>query len=883
VTRLPQLPRAAQWLLRLSPVPRETRAEVQADLHQLFVERRRERGAVHAHWRLYHDVASLWLQSRPVAGTATPRSSLALLRDAGGDLRYAVRLFARQPAILLLTIVGLSLGLGIATAAFSIMNAALRGEGLRDPDRAPGVLRTTDRSVATVWSYDEFLRLRDGASRMQVEAVLTDAAAARTAPGNDAVPSVGVAFVSGGFFAATGGRVSLGRSLEPADEQHVGPPPVVVSFVFWTARLDRDPAVVGRTIQIGRTAATVVGVAEPGFAVPHNRLLWMPLTAYGAVYDDAAGKRTPGMGVEVFGRLLPDVSRSDAEAQLSGVAAALPGEPGESTLRVRLDPHAGLGRMSSSQVLGVTAAVSAVIALVLLLACANVATVLISTAITREREMGVRAALGASGWRLVRQLVTESLALGTIAAAIGLLLAYWTIPVIGTMIEAPAGTDLAPDLNVYLFLAIVTLVSGVGAGLAPAWHGRGADLVAPLKGESARQNRVAPRRLRSMLVMTQAAVSVLLIVMATLFVRATFSSANIDVGFDAEGLYAMTPRLGQTAFEQDGAGIKSFWARTMPELQAIPGIAAVTLAELTPFDGLTRSSTTGDGPTRVVTYFNRTRAEYFEAMGLGLLAGRSYTGDEVATGAPVAVVSQSLARAFWRDQSPLGRMLPPEIKIPEIKERSARPVVVGVVADAITARLHDRNTFAVYEPLGPDSEVFAQLLIRVAPGTTGVIDQARQRMGTIDPQADVRIRSVAALLQQEEGQPRMLATLTGVVGIIAVVLCVIGLYGLTASVVGQRTREMGVRIAMGAEPGDLLRLLMWDSMRPVVLGLAVGAGAALLLSQVVGAAMLFGVSPRDPMAFAGAAVILLAAALLAVLVPTRRAAKVDPAFVLRQS
>ena len=882
-----RLPLPARLLLRLSSVPRETRAEVEADLQELFVPRRSHRGRVHAHWRLYHDVASLWLQPHsPVpalTGDSTlSRSKFALLRDARLDLRYAVRLFARQPAILLLTIVGLSLGLGIATASFSIMNAALRGEGIVDPDRAPGVLRTTDRSQATAWAYEEFLRLREGATRMQVEAVMTDAAAARTGSAETAVPSVGVAFVSGGFFAATGGRTTLGRPLEPGDEQYVnegGSAPVVVSFVFWTSRLNRDPAVVGRTIWIGRTAATIVGVAERGFSAPHNRLLWMPLTAYGAVYDAAPVKRTPDVGVEVFGRLLPDVALSEAEAQLSGVAAALPPDAtaGNATLRARLDPDAGLGRVSSSDALAITLFVFALIGLVLLLACANVATVLIATAITREREMGVRAALGASRWRIVRQLVTESLALGAIAATIGLLCAYWAIPLIGTMVEAPSGADLTPDFKVYVFLAIVTLVTGVAAGLAPAWHGRGADLVTPLKGEGARYNRVAPRRFRSMLVMTQAASSVLLIVTATLFMRATFRAATIDVGFDAGGLYAVTPGLGRDAFANGGSGIRTFWARAISELQTVPGISTVTLAELTPFSDLTKSSVTSDGPSRVV-YFNRTGAEYFETLGLRTLTGRTYTRAEVAAKAPVALVSESLARAYWPDQSPVGQMLPQQIPVAE-----NRPLVIGVVADAITARLHERNAFAVYEPLDPASEVFAELLIRVAPGTDGVIDQARQRLRSIDPQADVKVASVAARLQQEAGRPRMLATLTGIVGIIGIVLCVIGLYGLTASVVAQRAREMAVRAAMGAEPLALLRLLMWDSLRPVVLGLTLGAGAALLAGRVVVAAMFFGVSPRDPMAFIGAAIILLAAAILAVVAPTHRAATVDAALVLRQS
>jgi predicted permease len=807
---------------------------------------------------------------------------VAFLGDARCDLRHAARLFARQPAILLLAIVGLSLGLGIATAAFSIMNAAvLRGEGLVDPDRAPGVLRTTDRSTATTWRYDELIHLREGATRMQVEGVLTEAAPIATTAAIADAPSANVAFVSEGFFAATGGRVIAGRPLVEFDARHNGPPPVVVSFTFWTMRLNQDPAVIGKAIRVGRTTATIVGIAARGFSVPNRSLLWMPLTAYGAVYDsgdsDTIRKRTPEAGVEVFGRLLPDVALAEAEAQLSAVAATLPmsGTSSDPTLRVTLDPDAGLGRASSSDALAIAAMVFAVIALVLLLAVANVSSVLIATAITREREIGVRAALGARRGRLVRQLVTESLALGAIAALLAVIVTSWAIPVIGTMLEAPAGADLAPDLTVYVFLGLVTLVSGVGAGLAPAWHGRGTDLVTALKGEGAHQNRVAPRRLRSLLVTIQAVLSVALIVLAMLFVRAAVRGAAIDVGFDATGLYAVSPGPGD-AIDADPVNLTNYWSRAKSELQAVPGVRAVTVAELTPFDGLSRTSITREEPSRVI-YFTGTHAEYFETMGLRILAGRAYTRDEVATKAPVALISHSLARAYWQDQSPLGQALPSQIPV-----SASRPVIIGVVADAITARVHDRNTFAVYEPIDPANAMFAQLLIRTEPGAPGAINLASQRLRSIDPQANIQVASVAARLQQETDRPRILATLTGIVGIVAIVLSVIGLYGLTASVVRQRAREMGVRVAMGAEPRDLLRLLMWDSLKPVVVGLAAGAASALLASRVVESTMLFGVSPQDPMAFAGAAAILLAAATLAVLVPARSAASVDAAVVLRR-
>lgn len=869
MTRLPML---ARVLLRLTPLSRQRRAEVHADVHELFAARRRERGAIHAHWRLYHDVASLWSPGAPVVA----------MRDIGGDVKYAARLFAHQPGIVLMTIAGLSLGLAIATAAFSIMNAAvLRGEGVVDSKRAPAVLRTSGSMISTVWRYEEFLHLREGATRMQVEAMLRDGATVRTTPDETETPAAAMAFVSGGFFAATGGRTLVGRAFERGDEQFAGPPPVVLSFNFWVSRLNQDPAVVGRTIRIGRTDAIVLGVIERRFAVPNSSMLWLPLTAYNAVYNSNPERIAPKMSVEVFGRLRPDAGLAEAEAQLSGVAAALPRTAGTNdAIQVRLDPDAGLGRVAASTMMSIAAFVVAVIGLVLLLACANVASVLVAAAIGREREMGVRAALGASRARIVRQLVTESAALGVVAAAVGLLGAYWAIPIVGTMIEAPAGIDLAPDLNVYLFLGIATLLAGIGAGLAPAWHGRGVDLVSPLKADGADTRRTTPRRLRSALVMTQAAVSVLLIVVAALFVRATYRVASLDVGFDPDGLYEVHIGASRDAFGAGDAGITAQWARVIAEVERVPGVASATLVEIPPFAGVMKRAVAGDGSNRQVTYFNRTRAGYFRIMGLRVVAGRIFTREEMAGKAPVAVVSETLARRYWPDRSPLGEPLPADIPLPPLHPR---PQIIGVVTDTITAQLHEPSRFAVYQPLDPASEIFGNLMIRTAPGAIGVVQQVAQRLRTIEPRANVRFTSVADGLRQEAGRPRMLATLSGVVGIIAIVLCVIGLYGLTASVIGQRTREMGVRLALGASRGDLLRLLMWQSLRPVIAGLAAGAGAALLASRAVVATMFFGMSPQDPLALAGAIVVLLIAAMLAVVVPTRRAASVDAAAVLHRS
>jgi predicted permease len=875
VTTDPRLSRLGRWLLRVTPLGGR-RAEVEADLLELFRARETERGARYASRRYLRDVLSLRRRQALGAPATVRHHDQPFWQSIAADLKYAVRLFARRPATFALTTVGLALGLGVATATFSMMNAAfLRGDGIEDPDRAPGILRTTEGGVSTAWSYDQFLGLREGSSLLRVEAAVADRASFRHAPAFDDAPGSTVSFVSGGFFQALGGRAALGRPLEPGDEGFDGPVPIVVSHRFWLDRLNADPAVVGRAFWLGRAEARVVGVIARGFTASQSRetAFWAPITGYGPVYGALPTDRGPRM-VEVFGRLPEGVELAEAEAQLSGVAAALPPERPTSDERygARLDPRFGLGRVSSSATLTIAGFVSVLIGLVLLLATANVATVLIALAMTRDREMGVRLAMGAGRGRILRQLVTEGLALGAVGAALGLAFTFWAVPAIARMVGAPAGIDFTPDLNVYLFLVLSTTLVGVAAGLAPAWHGRGADLLTPLKGEGARADRPARKRFRSALVLTQAAASVVLIVLAALLVRATWRASHINVGFEASGLYAVSVSVGYA--DRSGDRIRAYFARALSDLQSIPGIRSASLVEFPPYgDGFNTSSRMVGG-TRVLTYFNRSHGNYFETVGLPILVGRTYTPAEVSSKAPVAVVSHAVARAYWGEASPVGDTL-------QRVNGSNGTTIIGVVADAITAKLHEASGMAVYQPLDPTSEISGKLVVRTRDGGAA-IQQVREALQLIDPLADVRIASIGENLQVEMERPRTLATLAGFVGGVAIVLCVIGIYGLTSSIVGQRTREIGVRVALGAGRGAVLRLLLWDSLRPVLAGLALGTVAALLVGRVI-AGTLYGVSPGDPLALGAAAVLLLGSAGLAALIPTRRAAAVDPAFVLRQS
>lgn len=859
-----RMPVLARILTALMVRKRDDRDQVVTDLGELLAARTATRSAWYARRRLYRDIFSVWRMRPP--------SSLAA--DAVADLRHAARLFARRPAIFVLTIAGLALGLGISTAAFTIMNAAfLRGSGIEDSDRAPGILQATERGVSTVWKYEQFLRLREGSSLAHVEAALGDGASFRASPASVDDRPHRIAFVSGAFIRAMGGTPLLGRTLEPPDERYEGPLPMVVSYRTWVDQMNSDPAVIGRTFWLGRAEATLVGVMKRGFtAAPGNgTAFWVPLTAYGHIYGALPNERTPRMGVEVVARLRAGVTYAEAEAQLSGIADGLSpaGTPAHHRFRARLDPEFGAGRIKSSTTLTIAGFVSLMIALILVLALANVATVLIACAITRDREMGVRLAMGAGRGRILRQLMTEGVALGAISAALALAFTYWSVPVVAAMLEAPAGVDLHPDVNVLLFLAFAAVIVGGGAGLAPAWHARGTDLLTPLKGDGARTDRAARRRLRAALVFTQAAASVVLIVLATLLVRATWTAAQIDVGFDARGLHGATVSLGVS--DESAERLRSYWTRALAELRATSEVQAVALVEFLPFGNASKTSQKPGGPR---TYFNRTSPEYFQTMGLRLLAGRTYTHAETLSSARVAVISESLARAHWGDASPLGHSL-------KQVGASGKTTIIGVVADTITADLYRATPLAVYEPLDREAERFARLLVRTRE-SSGAMELLREKLQRIDGRADVRIASIEDALRLETSRPRTLAALASFVGAVAIVLCVIGIYGLTASIAGQRTREIGVRVALGAERRDVLRLLLLDSLRPVLAGLVLGTIAALFAGRVV-AGLLLGVSPADPLALGAAAVLLVGSAGMAAFVPSRRAASVDPAFVLRQS
>lgn len=867
----PKPPVLARWLLRMRPLG-SRRSEVEADLYEVFLDRASRQGAARAAIRYYVDVLSVWRWNP---------SGIRILRDAAQDLSHGLRVFRRNPGAVAVAILGLALAIAVSTSVFSLLNAVvLRDVGVADPESAVRVSRAYDGGVSTAWSYGEYLALRDGSQQTAIEADLGDGAwfsAVPVTPADESAQMVHMAFVGGGYLTTFGASPLFGRILLPADDAPGAPPVVVVSYGFWTRRLAADPEIVGRQVWLNGLPVTVVGVAPRSFTgiVDGPPAFWAAFGVHHILNSGQPLTRTSSTPVHVVGRKPKNATLAQAQAQLAAVAAALGSQSHDPyhPTGVRLDSaRSPLNQREARLVALIVAIVLTVVGLVVLLACVNVANLQLASAIARQREIGVRLALGATRARLVRQLVTESLALGLAGGAIGMLVTVWLVPTLAVLIQLPATVDAAPDVRVYLFLTLVSLGAGLGAGLAPARHGTRGDLMTPLKGDGPRAGASGrPSRMRATLIGAQAAASLVLLVAAALLTRAAVRATHVDLGFDARHLVSISPAFGREPY--DVPRTKAYLNLALQRIRALPGVAAASLADVPPYgNGYGVFIFTRNG-ARYVTFLNRTDADYFATLGLRVVRGRTYTAEEVAANAPVAVISETLARDFWPGVDPVGSSL-------ETFDKTSNARVIGVVSDAITARLRELRTAGVYWPLV--NVQASRIVIRTTQPPEALVPPLRDVIQPLDPKVRLNIALVSDGLQKELDEPRVLASLTGALAALALGLAVVGIYGVTSFVTGQRTREIGVRIAVGATGADVLRLLLADSLRPVSIGLGVGVVAALLASRVF-TGVLYGMKAQDPVAFAGAAIVLFASAALAVYVPTRRAARVDPVFALRES
>jgi len=800
------------------------------------------------------------------------------------DLKFGWRVLRRDPGYALAAMLSLALGIGAATAMFSVVRGVvLRPLPYQEPERLVVVLAETPPAIGstTAMSHDDYRDLRSTAASFEELAAVTPQWSFII--GGRVEPQRAHGFyASGNFFRMLGVAPAHGRLLSDDDDRAGAPAVAVLSWDFWRRRCGGDPGAVGRPIIVDGDPVMVAGVLPPAMRWTEEADLWLPL-ARNPYLERGRSVRF----LTVSGRLARGAGLDGAAAELGALAAGL--------AACHPETNAGVGarlRRLHDHVVGDIAPALGILwgatGLLLLIACANAAALLVGRAAVREREYGIRAALGAGRGRLLRQLLTESLLLALVAGGAGLLLASWAVEALVALAPGtiPRRQEIGIDPVVALFAFAAAVVTGLLFGLAPAWRVRDAVPVGPTGGGAAGGRVAGPggRRLRKGLVVVEVALSLVLLVGSALLVRSLSRLMVVDPGFRVAQVLSFTLPLPSPAYD-DAAARRDVTQRVLAGLEALPGVLAAGVVTRLPLAGASNPTTEMDieghpvgSGQRPHVDFRRASQDYFAAMGIPLLAGRGFAAADGADAPLVALVNRTAARRFWGDTDPIGR----RVRLGPGPDE-AWTEVVGIVGD-----IHHEGLAA-----GPRPEVYVHTLqyppswpivvVRAAAEPTAVESAARRVVQAIDPAIpladvatlqDVRLRSVAG--------PRYWTLLMVVFGVLAVALALIGVYGVITSSVTERTVEIGVRMALGAGRLDILAMVACEALRLAAVGLGAGLVAALLATRLL-RRLIFGVGPHDPVTFALSVAGLLVVAAAAAALPALRAARVDPAMALRRS
>jgi predicted permease len=859
------------------------------------------------------------------------------------DLRYGMRMLLRHKGFTLVAVLSLALGIGANTALFSVVDAVmLRTLPVKEPSRlvlfewqSGSAFRTNGMRgsfnpgppgmrVASVFRYDIIEKMRQARSA-GADDPLSDFFAfapifGLTAAANEQAEVIRGQAVSGGYYTGLGVQPMLGRAITDSDDNAAAPPVVVLSHFYWQERFGANPAVIGQQLKLNQTPFTIVGVTPPAFTgalqVSDRPAVTVPLAFEPTLLGERTGMaraNRPGFWwINLMGRLKPGVTLEQARDNLNGAFQAMALEvmppPRRDNEQAKIDPkdHPRLvaragsqGLMESRQRYSATIyGLFGVVALVLLIACANVANLLLARASLRGPEIGVRLAVGAGRWRLVRQLLTESVLLASLGGALGVVFAFWGKRALAALADRdtsflPAEIDLSINWRVLAFTVVISMLTGILFGLAPALRATGLDLATAIK--QGRRATGAVSRLSKGLVVLQVALSLLLLVGAGLFIRTLYNLQQVNLGFNQEKLllFALNPRQGGYKDER----LTQFYEQLSARLDNLPGVRAATFGAvplIAHFGWNTRVLLPGETEKTASEHVaNRqaTRENYFTTMEIPLLSGRGFTERDNQRAPKVAIVNQTFSRRFFPNNDALGKRVRGGDNEPELE-------IVGVVAD--TKYNSQRNDIEplLYTPWRQESDPFGGMYfaLRTTGEPTALAASARQAVRELDGNLPVtEVGSQEARAQQSLGQERLYARLLSFFGALALILAAIGLSGVLAYSVAQRTNEIGIRMALGAQPADVLRLVIWQGMWLVLLGLSVGAACGyglkrLLASQYFSprswqrqmAEQLYGVSMTDPLTFAVIAALLIAVALVACWLPARKAARVDPLAALRE-
>jgi putative ABC transport system permease protein len=802
------------------------------------------------------------------------------------DFVYAVRALYARPLFAAAAIITLALGIGANSAIFSVVHAVLlRPLPYPSPDRLMTLWSHNPRQgfEKDVSAYPNFDDWRRQATSFERLAAYTGADFALTQAGDPA--QIAGALVTPGFFETLGVAPARGRVFTAGEGAAGASHVAILSHGLWQTRFGSNPAIVGRSIVLNGLAYDVVGVMPPSFAFPEAAQVWTPLAPWGR-YKDFMESRG-AMWLRVIGRLKPGVGTVAAQAELDRIASALEREyPGANAgIGIRLVPmHEDIVGDVRRPLLVLLAAVG----FVLLIACANVANLLLTRAAARQRELAIRAALGAGRRRLIRQMLVESLVLAGAGGALGLALAAWGMRALTALAPAdlPAAADLHIDGAVMLYTSLAALLTGLVFGIAPALQSAAVAAGESLK-QGGRTGTAGSRstRLRAAVAIVEIAVALVLLIGAGLLVRSFVAMNHVELGFDPRHILALRIDLPAARYPED-AQVRVFYDRLTSQLSALPGVESVGLGSSILLPALPQSAdlTVQGRPPRdpnavsAPVPYDSVTPGFFRTLKIPLRRGRLFTDADGPTSQPVVVVNESLARRFF----PAGDAIGGRIAFGDGSDPNTRwSTIIGIVADTRRGGVNRAPWAEVYYPQAqaPDSRMYA--LIRTIGDPLSVARAAQAAVWAIDPNQPVHsTRTVEGLLEVSQANRRFTTLLLGVFSIIALALAAIGIYGVIAYSTTQRTPEIGIRMALGASRRDVLTMVLKDGAIIGAAGLAIGLAAALVLTPTM-SAMLFGVSARDPITFVALPIGLLLVVAAATLVPAARAARVNPLLALR--
>ena len=799
------------------------------------------------------------------------------------DLKFTVRNFFKRPGFVVVAMLTLALGIGGSTAIFTVVNAALlRGLPYKSPDRLYHLWEKTPKEEFSKreFSYPDY---QDYQQNNVFEGLAAYTGGPVLLSGNGEPESVGGPRVSANFFSVLGVDPIVGRTFQAGEDQQGGPKVTVLTYGLWQRKFGGNPAVVGQSLTINGESYTIIGVLPQSFQFALRRADLF--TAYQPTQNQLTRRFLHG--TNLIGRLRPGVDATQAQSELNVIASRIEKDFSDShagtTMRIVPLQEEVIGNVRP-----ILLVLLAAVGFVLLIACANVASLLLTRSLARQKEVAIRAALGASRWRVVRQFLTESIVLSLLGGAAGVLIAYWGVPALVSALPQsqlnamPFLKTLSLDARILTFSFGLSLLTGVVFGLAPALQSSRLDLNEVLKEGGRNSAAGASHRLRSAMVVTEIALAVVLLVGAGLMMKSLLRLLQTNVGFRTENLLTMAIVLPPGKFTQDKQMTIAF-QQLQERVQSLPGVSGAGTVDILPLNGgnTTRFFVDGDpipAPGKEIESNLRIVSDsYFKTLGVPMIAGRMFDERDAADKPGVVIIGKTIADRLFAGRDPIGR----KIRYPSIE--APPDIIVGVVGDVKITGLDEAIRPVLYYPFRQSSGPVASLVVRTDADPVALTASIRDAIRSLEP--DIAILNVNSMDQMIAQTPasfmrRFPALLISIFAVVALLLASIGIYGVVSYSVSQQTHYIGVRMALGASPSDILRLVLKQGIVLALAGVAIGIAAAFGLMRLL-RTLLFQVSTNDAATFALVASVLFVVALLACYLPARRATKVDPLVALR--